>query len=115
MDQNNFLLLEGLINAFLNDNEITNLEDSEIFEIFSAYNLTKDYELTISELTEGIVDGSLDGGIDALLLLINGRYVYSLEDISDTKFSDNTIINAIIIQAKGGQTFKEDVLNNLYI
>ena len=115
MDQNNFLLLESLIKAFLNDNEITNLEDSEIFEIFSAYNLTKDYELTISELTESIVDGSLDGGIDALLLLINGKYVYSLEDISDTKFSDNTIINAIIIQAKGGQTFKEDALNNLYI
>ena len=55
MDQNNFLLLESLLKAFLIDNMINNLEDSEIFEIFSAYNLTKDYELTISELTESIV------------------------------------------------------------
>lgn len=115
MDQNNFLLLESLIKAFLIDNVITNLDDGEIFEIFSAYNLTKDYELTISELTESIVDGSLDGGIDAFLLLINGKYVYSLDDISDIKFSDHTIINAIIIQAKSGQTFKEDALNNLHI
>ena len=45
-------IVQLLIKAFLIDNEITNLEDSEIFEIFSAYNLTKDYELTISELTE---------------------------------------------------------------
>jgi hypothetical protein len=115
MDQNNFLLLEGLIRTFKNENEITNLDDSELFEIFSMYNLTKDFELTISELNECVVDGSLDGGIDGFVLLINGKYVYSLEDIGDIKFSETTNINVFIIQVKCGQTFKEDVLNNLHI
>jgi hypothetical protein len=91
------------------------LEASEVFEIFAAYNLTKDFELTISELTESIVDGSLDGGIDAFISLINGKYVYSLEDISDIKFSDNTVIKIFIIQAKSSQTFREDTLNNLHM
>lgn len=115
MNQNDYLLLESLIKAFLKDNEIANHEESEVLELFSVYNLTKDYELTISELNESIVDGSLDGGIDAFILIINGKYIYSCEEISDILFSENTTINAIIIQAKSGRSFSEDVLNNLYI
>ena len=51
------------------------LNDDDCFELFCAANVLKDYELSYDEVSDGIVDGTNDGGIDAAYVFVNGQIV----------------------------------------
>src|SRR5690348_17574901 len=57
------------------------LSDSEFFEEFASEQALKDYDLSYEEIRSGIVDGSGDGGIDAIYIIANGELVH--EDSED--------------------------------
>jgi hypothetical protein len=49
--------------------------ESEYFEIFTAEQAIKEFELPYEEIESGIVDGEHDGGVDAFYTLMNGELV----------------------------------------
>ena len=55
---------------------------SDYFEIFTAEQVLKDYDLSYDDIQSGIVGGGGDGGIDSIFLFVN-------EDLAreDTDFS----------------------------
>lgn len=46
--------------------------DQDYFEIFCAKEILKDFGLSYDEIQAGIVDGSLDGGVDSIFCFVNG-------------------------------------------
>lgn len=85
------------------------LSPSDFFEIFTAEQILKDYDLSYDEITSGIVGGGNDGGIDGLFLFVNGELVQEDTDVSGLK--KNITIDLHIIQAKTGPGFSEAALD----
>ena len=102
----------------------------QFFEVFSAQQVLKNYDLNYEEIQSGILGGTLDGGIDGFYLFLNGELIqWSLfsddmfdeqEDMFDEKSNDpnnifniqkrfkkNTIIEVVVIQSKYSSSFKE--------
>jgi len=78
---------------------------SEFFEIFSAEQIVKDYDLSYDEIDSGLVGAGGDGGIDGIYLFVNGDLVQ--EDPDYVHLKKNITLDLFIIQAKMGQGFQE--------
>lgn len=89
-------------------NELT---ESEYFEIFSASEILKDYDLSYDDVKYGIVGDGGDGGIDSIFTFLNGELVK--EDTPINKNQKKNIIELKIIQSKTSASFKEDSIIKL--
>ena len=78
---------------------------SGFFELFTAEQVLKDYDLSYDEIESGLVGDGGDGGIDAIYLLINGELVQEEPDYSHLK--KNITLDLIIVQAKTSAGFQE--------
>lgn len=88
------------------------LKSDAHFEVFSAEQLLKKYELDHIEIESGLVDGGNDGGIDAIYCLANRQLIR--EDTVHPKRQEGVNIDLIIITARsGGGSFDTDPLNKL--
>jgi hypothetical protein len=58
------------------------LSMSDYFEMFTAEQILKDYDLSYDEIQTGIVGGGGDGGMDSIYLFVNGKLVQE-----DTEFT----------------------------
>ncbi len=81
------------------------LDASTYFEVFTAEQVLKDYDLSYDEIESGIVGGSGDGGIDAFFVFVNGELVQ--EDTDITELRKNIQIEVVIIQSKTASAFAE--------
>ena len=52
-----------------------NTDPSSFFELFTAEQVLKDFDLSYDEIESGLVGDGGDGGIDAIYLLVNGDLV----------------------------------------
>jgi hypothetical protein len=86
------------------------ISDDDYFLISSIDTLLMSRGLSSRQIEDGIVDGSDDGGIDAVYVFIDGHLV---EDISDIAVADAPRIDLEIIQVKSESGFKEMVLQRL--
>lgn len=84
---------------------------NEYFEIFTAEQAVKEFELSYEEIENGIVDGEHDGGVDAIYTFMNGELVD--EEISFQIPKKAPDVELIIIQSKSANGFSESALNNL--
>lgn len=109
---NNTIVLTGCISEFKKNNEL-NIPDSEIFEMFSLTQSTKDLDLCFDDLENSIVDGSKDGGIDSIIIIIDDDYISNINSILDYKFNSNTILKIIFSQSKAENSFKETTIDKL--
>lgn len=114
MCSNNKIILDGCISTFKNDNELE-LPDSEIFEIFSLTQIHKDRNITSENILNSIVDGSNDGGIDAIMVFIDEDFIDNIEEIDSIKFSNKTRTKFIITQCKKERSFKESAIDKLIV
>ena len=87
------------------------LDKGEVFEIFVADTILKNYGLSYTELEEGVVDGSKDGGIDGVYLFVNGVLV--TEDFDFSSYKDSVVIEVYVFQSKRKDAFEEAVVNSL--
>lgn len=78
---------------------------SEYFEIYSATEVLKDYDLSYDEILYGISGNGGDGGIDSIYTFINGELIK--EDTEINSKSKNNHIELVIIQSKTSANFKE--------
>jgi hypothetical protein len=87
------------------------LTASKYFEIFTAGEIVKDYDLSYDEIESGIVGDSGDGGVDAIYLFLNGELAQDDTDTSGLK--RNVTVDLILIQAKITASFSESALDKL--
>lgn len=109
---NNLLILDSILKEYkkLKSDSLTS---AELFELFSCEQVLKDYSLSDEELSDGIIDGGNDGGIDAVYIFLNGQLCTEefLEEDNIANFkTNNTKLSLYIIQAKDSNSFKETVM-----
>lgn len=78
---------------------------SDFFELFTAEQVLKDFDLSYDEIESGLVGDGGDGGIDAIYLFVNGELVQ--EDPDYTHLKKNINLDMIIVQAKTSAGFQE--------
>ena len=84
------------------------LSENEYFEIFTAEQILKDYELSYDELKSGITGNGGDGGIDSLYVFINGELLQEDTDLLSIK--KEIVIELLILQSKTSKGFSETVI-----
>jgi hypothetical protein len=84
---------------------------SRFFEIFTAEQILKDYDLSYDEIDSGIVGDGGDGGVDSLYLFLNGELVQDDTDLSGVR--KNVSIELVLIQAKSSPGFSEAAIDRL--
>lgn len=104
---NDQIILEQIIKERCAEsgNELT---VSEYFEIYSASEILKNYDLTYDDISYGIVGDGGDGGIDSIYTFINGELLK--EDTLVNANQKKNHIELIIIQSKTSASFKEDAV-----
>ena len=107
---NNQVVLSNLLNEDHNSN-FPSLEKSEHFEVYSANQILKDYDLSNDDINYGIVDGSRDGGIDSIYTFLNGELIKEDSEINPRQ--SNNHIELIIIQSKNSNSFNEEPIRKL--
>lgn len=81
------------------------LSADKFFEFFCAKSILFDFNLEIEDISEGIIDGTGDGGVDAFYAFYNDDLINN-EYTCDHK-RDN-VVDIVIIQSKNTKSFKED-------
>lgn len=109
---NNKIVLNGCIDEFKKNNELE-ISESELFEIFCLFQLTKDIDLCFDDLEDSVVDGSKDGGIDSIIIMLDDDYMPTINSVKDYKFTSNTVLTIIISQSKAENSFKETAIDKL--
>ncbi len=87
------------------------LTASKFFEIFTAEQILKDYDLSYDEIEEGIVGDGGDGGVDSIFVFLNGELVQDDTDTSGIR--KNVTIDLFIIQSKTSPGFSESAIDRL--
>ena len=81
---------------------------SEYFEIYSASEILKNYDLSYDDISYGIVGDGGDGGIDSIYTFINGEPLKEDTPVNTNQRKNH--IELIIIQSKISASFKEDAV-----
>lgn len=84
------------------------LSINEYFEIYTASEILKDYDLTYDDISYGIVGDGGDGGIDTIFTFVNGELIKEDTEINTNQKKNN--IELIVIQSKTSACFKEDAI-----
>jgi AIPR protein len=88
------------------------LKADEHFEIFSAVQILKKYELDNNEINSGLIDGGNDGQVDGIYLFANRQLIR--EDTQVPTRQEQVNIDLIIISARSGTgSFDTEVLGKL--
>lgn len=110
MSANDKIILEQILDEQRQERAPT-ASKNEFFEIFVAEQTLKDHDLGYDELEAGIVDGSHDGGIDAMYVLVNGEMAQ--EDFDFSSLKKNVLIETVLIQAKLSDGFGESAIEKM--
>ena len=102
------LVLKGFVKNFADERGLSNLSDSEIFEAFAISSLLRKYHYAdVPDLDEVLMGGGGDGGIDAGVILVNGRLISTDKDVQF--FIDKLHrldVEFVFIQAKTSASFE---------
>ena len=108
MAKNDIYLIDGIIDERVN-RAFPSSDRGEVFELFSAEQILKDYTLSTEDLLSCSVDGQNDGGIDFIFIFLNGALVQNIEDISIPR--RNALLEIYIITCKHSDSFKMAALD----
>ncbi len=104
-------ILQNVIDRFKNENEFD--DSMDIFSIFSLMQIFKKQDIELSDIEDSIIDGGGDGGIDSIIIMIDGKLIRTMEEFDDFKsennnqVSNNTRLNIYFSQIKKTSSFKE--------
>ena len=111
-------LVETVFHDWQQDN-VPHMADDDAWEIFVSWLVLRDFDVTLDALQDGIVDGSDDGGIDAIFTLIEGSIVppdhKAVEDAKAAReMSEGLDLSLYIIQAKNNTKFPQSMVTSLH-
>lgn len=91
-------ILDSYIKNFCEDYDIT----TDQFTAFSAYQICKKYNLNENEIIDSIIEGGGDGGLDSIIILVDKKYIYSLDEFNEyvDNINENSILDIYLIQGK---------------
>lgn len=102
------------------DDNYPGLPDGPAFELFSADQTLKQYELTPSEIAKGIVGESLDGGVDGFYVFLSENELLNIDssvvlgDIKVIKSLPGGVrLDVVVIQAKWSDSWQTDPVSRL--
>ncbi|MGZ5070985.1 MAG: AIPR family protein [Methylobacter sp.] len=104
---NDQIILEQIIKERCAESD-DELSISEYFEIYTASEILKDYDLTYDDITYSIVGNGGDGGIDSIFTFINGELLKEDTPINSNQKKNH--IELVLIQSKTSANFTEDVI-----
>lgn len=110
MSSNDLVLLNQLLDQRLSEIG-QGLTENEYFELFSAEQVLKDDDLSYEELSNGIIDGWGDGGIDSIYFFVND--VVFDEDMDIASFKKNVSLRLVLIQSKTSSGFSETSIEKM--
>ncbi len=84
---------------------------SQFFELFTAEQVLKNYDLSEDEIEYGLAGSSLDGGVDAVYTFANGELVQ--DDFDSSGLKRNVLLEVVLVQSKTSSGFGEETLNKL--
>ena len=104
MPSNDRIILDEILNQ--RRREVASDENpSEFFELFTAEQVLKDFDLSYDEIESGRVGDGGDGGLDGIYLFVNGDLVQ--EDLNYDHLRKDITLDLIVIQSKMGGGFQE--------
>jgi len=109
LKHNEVVLLETRL-AEIRATVYPDLADDDLFQRDSLDTAMRQRELTHQELEDGVVDGSEDGGVDAIYIFLNGELV---SDESSLRTVENPSIEVEIFQIKNESGFGETAVQRL--
>lgn len=112
--RNQTVLLEKILESRIEDMP-TGSTASEAFELFSAEQALRDYELAEDEIADGIVGGGQDGGIDSIYTFLEGTLLTEDasvldDDTAPAEFNRNATLSVVCVQSKNSTGFTEAAL-----
>jgi hypothetical protein len=110
MPSNDLILLDSTLTLAQKEAR-SSLRDSDFFELFCCEQLLKDYDLSNDQLTEGIIDGGDDGGVDAFYTFVNEELLD--DDTELEQFPKHSDIHVPIVQVKQSDSFAETPFDKL--
>jgi len=84
------------------------LSISDYFEIYTASEILKDYDLTYDDILYGIVGKGGDGGIDSIFTFLNGELIKEDTEINANQKKNH--IELIVVQSKTSPSFTENAI-----
>ena len=85
------------------------IRDDKLFEIFSAEQVVKDFDLSDDEIERGITGGGNDGGVDSIYAFVNGDLI--AEDTDVSIYKKDITINLFLTQSKTSSSFSETAID----
>lgn len=85
------------------------LDQPTYFEVFSAEQILKDYDLSYEEIESGRIGGGGDGGIDGFYAFVNGELICDDTDVSELR--KNIHLEVVLVQSKTSGGFSESVMD----
>lgn len=113
MANNDIYLVDGIIDNMISEKNILIDEHTRghVFEKFAIEQILKSYDLTQEQITDGLVDGGDDGGIDGFFIFVNG---ICLSDKSTHIWpKSNAQLEIYIITCKHHSTYELNPLESL--
>ncbi|MBS7441116.1 AIPR family protein [Enterobacter sp. 120016] len=85
-----------------------NISYPDYFEMYTAAQILKDYDVTYSDIEYSVVGDGGDGGIDSIYTFLNGELIK--EDTDYSKGGKHNNIELVVIQSKTSKGFNEDAV-----
>src|SRR4051794_12609587 len=110
-------LVETVFHDWHRDN-VPQMNEDDAWEIFVAWLILRESDVTLDALRDGIVDGSNDGGIDAIYTFIESAIVSpdhkAVEDPRAARdMTEGLELSLYILQAKNNQRFPQLMVTTL--
>jgi hypothetical protein len=111
MSLNGRILLDKILDQKRKE-ESPGLNPDRYFNLLTANQVLKDFDLSYDEVESGIVDGGGDGGIDSIYIFVNGELLP--EDADFSKRRKKVEIELAIIQSKAVEGFSETAMDKFH-
>lgn len=111
MGVNDVVLLEDMVERSRRETEGYNPAEQEAYFVSSHY-LNK-YRPSHDDVLSGIVDGTRDGGVDAIHIFANGYYLR--DGVNVAALGRNPQLDLVIIQVKNTRGFGEGAVEKLIV
>ena len=85
------------------------ISDARLFEIFTAEQVLKDFDLSDDEIERGITGGSNDGGVDSIYAFVNNDLIE--EDTESSNYKRDSVIRLYLLQSKTSPSFSATAID----
>lgn len=111
MGANDVVLLEDMVERSRRETDGYNAAEQEAY--FVSYHYLNKYRPSHDDVLSGIVDGTRDGGLDAIHMFANGYYLR--DDVNVAALGRNPQLDLVLIQVKNTRGFGESAIDKLIV